>query len=60
MRNNDDVGNGDVFETRNQDEFTKFVLESTEGLGVHFMMADGVSTLLISGVHLFLYFHFLK
>lgn len=42
MKNDDDVGNGDVYDTHNQDEFRKFVLDSTDRHGVHFMMADGV------------------
>ncbi|KAK3921395.1 Cap-specific mRNA (nucleoside-2'-O-)-methyltransferase 1 [Frankliniella fusca] len=37
----DNMGTGDVFDTANQDEFSKFVLQNTDGLGVHFMMADG-------------------
>ena len=34
-------GDGDVFKENNIVEFTKFVLENTNGQGVHFMMADG-------------------
>lgn len=34
-------GDGDIFNPNNQAEFIKFVHESTEGLGVHFVMADG-------------------
>ena len=34
-------GDGDVFKEANIKEFTKHVLENTDGLGVHFMMADG-------------------
>eukprot|EP00096_Caligus_rogercresseyi_P000286 TRINITY_DN10695_c0_g1_i1.p1 TRINITY_DN10695_c0_g1~~TRINITY_DN10695_c0_g1_i1.p1 ORF type:complete len:816 (-),score=171.50 TRINITY_DN10695_c0_g1_i1:134-2581(-) len=32
---------GDVFKEGNIVEFTNFVMDSTEGRGVHFMMADG-------------------
>ena len=35
-------GDGDVYRPDNLDEFRRFVLENTDGLGVHFMMADGV------------------
>lgn len=41
VKNGDDMGTGDVYDTKNQDEFSKFVLQNTDGLGVHFMMADG-------------------
>lgn len=34
-------GDGDVFKQANIKAFTKFVLENTDGRGVHFMMADG-------------------
>merc|ERR1719445_1935025 len=34
-------GDGDVFKEANIKEFTNFVLQNTDGLGVHFMMADG-------------------
>ncbi|ESO94138.1 hypothetical protein LOTGIDRAFT_161337 [Lottia gigantea] len=34
-------GDGDIFNPDNQAAFTKFVLDSTDGLGVHFVMADG-------------------
>ena len=34
-------GDGDVFKERNIRAFTKYVLDNTNGLGVHFMMADG-------------------
>ena len=34
-------GDGDVFKTENILEFKKFVLENSNGKGVHFMMADG-------------------
>merc|ERR550539_221420 len=34
-------GDGDVFKEENIKAFTKFVLENTDGKGVHFMMADG-------------------
>ena len=34
-------GDGDVFREDNFREFKKFVMQSTDGLGVHFMMADG-------------------
>ena len=35
-------GDGDVYRPDNLDEFRRFVLENTDGLGVHFIMADGV------------------
>lgn len=38
-------GDGDVFVPGNADEFKKFVLESTDHKGVHFVMADGVGLL---------------
>ncbi|KAK3708214.1 hypothetical protein RRG08_023623 [Elysia crispata] len=34
-------GDGDIFNVDNQREFTNFVLGSTDGKGVHFVMADG-------------------
>ncbi|XP_046383101.1 cap-specific mRNA (nucleoside-2'-O-)-methyltransferase 1 [Ischnura elegans] len=34
-------GNGDVTVSDNIKEFTKYVMDRTEGQGVHFMMADG-------------------
>ncbi|RUS78259.1 hypothetical protein EGW08_013975 [Elysia chlorotica] len=34
-------GDGDVFNVKNQTKFRNFVLESTDGKGVHFVMADG-------------------
>jgi len=34
-------GDGDVFKESNIKAFAKFVLEGTDGKGVHFMMADG-------------------
>lgn len=37
-------GDGDVTRTDNIQEFKKFVLSSTNNKGVHFMMADGVSS----------------
>ena len=37
-------GDGDIFREDNLIEFRKFVLESTNNRGVHFVMADGVST----------------
>ena len=36
-------GDGDVFKPENQQAFTDFVKENTDGKGVHFVMADGVS-----------------
>lgn len=35
-------GDGDIFNSDNQTEFTNFVKQNTEGHGVHFVMADGV------------------
>ena len=37
---NDD---GDIFNEDNLVEFRRFVMESTDNKGVHFVMADGVS-----------------
>lgn len=37
---NDD---GDIFNEDNLIEFRRFVMESTDNKGVHFVMADGVS-----------------
>lgn len=34
-------GTGDVYDSSNQEKFIKFVLDSTAGRGIHFMMADG-------------------
>ncbi|XP_041352995.1 cap-specific mRNA (nucleoside-2'-O-)-methyltransferase 1-like [Gigantopelta aegis] len=34
-------GDGDIFNRVNQEAFTKFVLDQTDGKGVHFVMADG-------------------
>ncbi|WAR18798.1 CMTR1-like protein, partial [Mya arenaria] len=34
-------GDGDIFRPDNQETFIKYVLENTDGLGVHFVMADG-------------------
>lgn len=34
-------GNGDVFDTQNQEEFRSLVMKHTYGKGVHFMMSDG-------------------
>jgi len=36
-------GDGDVYKPENLLAFQKFVLENTDGHGVHFVMADGVS-----------------
>lgn len=36
-------GDGDVFNPDNISVFSKFVMDHTHNLGVHFMMADGVS-----------------
>ena len=35
-------GDGDVYRPDNLKEFRRFVLDNTDGLGVHFFMADGV------------------
>lgn len=37
---------GDIYTPRNLRSFQKFVRANTDGLGVHFMMADGVIMLL--------------
>ena len=34
---------GNVLDPANVASFIKYVLENTGGIGVHFMMADGVS-----------------
>jgi hypothetical protein len=36
-------GDGDIYDPDNITEFAKFVMDHTHNLGVHFMMADGVS-----------------
>jgi hypothetical protein len=36
-------GDGDVCNPDNISAFSKFVLDHTHNIGVHFMMADGVS-----------------
>ena len=36
-------GDGDITNPANQSEFRDYVMENTEGQGVHFVMADGVS-----------------
>lgn len=36
-------GDGDIMNCDNMMEFQKFVLDNTDGQGVHFFMADGVS-----------------
>lgn len=38
-------GDGDIFKEDNLETFKKFVFESTDGQGCHFVMADGVSHL---------------
>ena len=38
-------GDGDVTRLDNLQEFQKYVLEQTDGDGVHFVMADGVGTI---------------
>ena len=35
-------GDGNVYRPDNLDEFRKFVWDSTDGKGCHFVMADGV------------------
>ena len=35
-------GDGDIYKPDNLQQFQKFVLENTDQLGVHFVMADGV------------------
>ena len=42
-------GDGDVYKPDNLREFRKFVLESTDGRGVHFVMADGVCSIFKRG-----------
>ncbi|BFZ07757.1 hypothetical protein BsWGS_10796 [Bradybaena similaris] len=34
-------GDGDIFNPKNQEAFTKFVMDNTDNMGVHFVMADG-------------------
>ena len=36
-------GNGDITKTENIEEFKRYVLTCTDGQGVDFVMADGVS-----------------
>ena len=36
-------GDGDVYRPDNLTAFRDYILQSTDGLGLHFMMADGVS-----------------
>lgn len=36
-------GDGNVLDPVNVESFVNYVLENTEGKGVHLMMADGVS-----------------
>lgn len=38
-------GDGDVYKPKNISSLEKFVKQSTEGKGVHFVMADGVSNI---------------
>ncbi len=35
-------GNGDIYDPENCKAFMDYVLEQSKGLGVHFVMADGV------------------
>ena len=37
-------GDGDITKPENQTEFRNYVMENSEGKGVHFVMADGVSS----------------
>lgn len=37
-------GDGDIFNEHNLEAFKEFVMDSTDGKGVHFVMADGVRT----------------
>lgn len=39
------AGDGDITKTENIEAFRDYVLECTGDLGVHFVMADGVSSL---------------
>ena len=41
-------GDGDITKPENQSEFRRYVMEGTEGRGVHFVMADGVSVVSLS------------
>lgn len=52
-------GDGDVFVPGNADEFKKFVLESTDHKGVHFVMADGVGLLFFFFLSVFFQFQLL-
>jgi hypothetical protein len=36
-------GDGNIYDPDNISEFAKFVMDHTHNIGVHFMMADGVS-----------------
>lgn len=44
-------GDGDIFNPDNQAAFIQFVKDSTEGRGVHFVMADGVRLECSTNVH---------
>ena len=44
-------GDGDIMNPDNLTAFKDFVMKNTDGLGVHFVMGDGVSSkYIISGV----------
>lgn len=40
-------GDGDITNPDNLSEFKSYVLKCTEGKGVHFVMADGVSKIMV-------------
>lgn len=42
-------GDGDITKPENVEAFKSYVLSCTEGRGVHFVMADGVSTRTLLG-----------
>ena len=39
-------GDGDIYRTDNQDELREFIMKHTDGKGVHFAMADGVTNII--------------
>jgi cap1 methyltransferase len=37
---------GDIYKPKNIQSLERYVMEMTEGIGVHFVMADGVSSII--------------
>jgi hypothetical protein len=50
-------GDGDIFRPENLNEFRKFVMENTDNCGVHFVMADGVSSFIHFVSFIYMHFH---